>query len=159
MMSTNWDHFLGRLGEYPEGTHRILPPCPNERIQAVQNQFGPMPNDLLDMLRHFNGAKLFIKTGPLVSVFGITTVPSLSPLVWAPEWHIDRFTARWRSSGHSHDEWPIAMMNYGVLIVLGSQGMTKEWDTGQRSWGGKELGLNERITELLREGELYLSES
>jgi hypothetical protein len=159
-MNIDWQDFLRRLrSAYTPGTHRILPPCPLDRIEAVQAEFGALPEDLARMLRHFNGAELFIKTMPLISVFGISTVPSLSPEEWAPEWYIEKFTPKWRSGGHRNDQWPIAMKNYGVLILIDSRGMTKEWATGQRSWEGKELGLNDRFMELLREGEIYVSES
>jgi hypothetical protein len=104
------------------------------------------------------GNTLFVKTVPLVSILGISSIPPVPPREWAPEWYIDRLTPKWRASGHSHKDWPIAIMNYGVVIVLDSGGVTREWDTGQRRWGTRKLTLGERMEDLLREGEVYLSE-
>lgn len=158
-MNVDWVDFLGRLRtRYPVEVHRILPPCDASRIQAVEAELGMLPKQLREMLRHFNGAELFVKTVPLVSILGISTILPVPPLEWAPEWYIDRLTPKWRASGQSHNDWPIAIMNYGVFIVLDSEGVTKEWDTGQRRWGRRKLTLAERMADLLREGDVYLSE-
>ena len=158
-MRIDWEMFLSRLEKYPVGTHRILPPCPEDRIQTVQAEYGQMPSELVSMLRHFNGAELFIKTGPLISIFRVSTIQPLPPLVWAPEWQIENFTSRWRSCGSGRNEWAIAMMNYGGLILLDSAGNTKEWDTAERNWIGQNLTLDDRIEDLLTQGDKYLAES
>src|SRR6266516_590339 len=90
-MNVDWQDVLRRLrSAYAPGTHRILPSCPLDRIEAVEAEFGALPKDLARMFRHFNGAELFIKTMPLICIFGISTVPSLSAGEWAPEWYIER---------------------------------------------------------------------
>jgi hypothetical protein len=158
-MSINWTDFLCRLKEYPKGTHRILPPCTEDRIQAIQAEFGPMPNELLSMLAHFNGAKLFKKTLPLISIFGISSLPPLSPLAWSPQWHIDKYTQEWRSTGRDRREWAIAINNYGVLSLLESNNMVKEWDTGRAAWTGEILNFTEWLAVLFEEGDKYLAET
>src|SRR6266446_1048383 len=158
-MRIDWASVIGRLRAYPAGTHRILPPCADRRLQEVQTKLGRMPTALVEMLRHFNCAELFIKTGPLVSIFGVSTIPPLSPHEWATDWYIDKFTPAWRASGLDSGGWPIAMMNYGGLILLDSNCTTKEWDTAQKAWSATELSFNAWVEALFREGEAYLAES
>jgi hypothetical protein len=98
-MALEWEDILRRLKSNPPGTNTLLPPCNEGRLREVQSELGKLPNELIDMRRHFNGANLFKKTGPLISVFGISTIPPLPPLEWADEWTIDKFTPRWRAGG------------------------------------------------------------
>ena len=51
-----------------------------------------------------------------------------------------------------------AMKKYGGMLLLELNGMTKEWDTSERRWLGRELSLQERIDELLIEGDNSLRE-
>src|SRR5580704_15904853 len=95
-MSVDWANVLARLNAYPAGTHKFLPPCPEEKIEAVQMDLGKMPEELASMLRHFSGAHLFDRTGPLISLFGITPASPLPPFEWAPDWCIDKYTPEWR---------------------------------------------------------------
>ncbi len=157
-MKTNWEQVLERLRAYPPQVHKMLPPCTEERIQAVQAQLGKMPDVVADMLRHFNGARLFIRTCPLVSLFGISTIPPRPILQWAADWYIDKFTTAWRSSHHRSNDWVIGMTNYGCLIVLDQDGSVKYWDTSQEIWDRNRWTFGEWLNELLREGHLYLSE-
>lgn len=75
----DWDAFVVRLRAYPFHFHRILPPCPGERIEAVEKEIGELPQTLWEMLKRFNGAELFIAGSPLVSFFRISTSPTLPP--------------------------------------------------------------------------------
>ena len=118
-----------------------------------------MPSDLLAMLRCFNGAKLFIKSGPLVSIFGVSSVPDMPPLGWAPDWNIDKFTPKWRSAGSGRDEFVIAMMNYGVLVLLDQNGNVKEWETSSCEWSKRILTFQQWMEWLLHEGAVYMSET
>lgn len=159
-MNADWKWFLNHLqNAYPTGIHRILPPCSPAEIAALESAHGRPPHELIEMLQHMNGAELFVKSMPLVTFFRASCIHPLTPSQWAQDWYIDKFTAAWRSKGRSQDEWPIAMTNYGVLIVLDTRGITKEWDTGQCTWGDKELTLQDRLEDLLREGDVYLSEA
>jgi hypothetical protein len=94
-MKVNWVSVLDRLRIYPPGAHKFLPSCPMERIDAVQTDLGGIPEDIVAMLKHFNGAKLFVNSGPLVRMFGISTLPPLPPLEWAPDWCIDKLCPRY----------------------------------------------------------------
>jgi hypothetical protein len=157
-MKIDWQHVLIRLDAYGSGVHRILPPCPEDRLEAVQTQFGKMPGELIEMLQFFNGGRLFINAMQLVSLFGISTIPPLPPFEWAPDWYIDKVTPAWRSSGSRENEWAIAMMNYGGLIILADDGTTKEWDTSQRTWTPGAWQFDEWMEKLLREGDAYMRE-
>jgi hypothetical protein len=157
-MNVDWGDVLARLRSYPAPIHNILPPCPDERIKAVEKQLGALPQPLADMLAHFNGAELFINGMPLVTIFGISRIPPLPPLEWAPDWYIDKFTAICRSVRDQQDDWAIAMMNYGGLILLDAEGTTEEWDTAQNMWGPREWTLAEWIEEILCEGDAFLKD-
>jgi hypothetical protein len=159
-MMFNWEVFLSRLQAYPSHFHRILPPCPGERIDAVERELGNLPLTLKAMLSHLNGAQLFLKAGPSFSLFGISTVPPLPPFEWAVDWYIDRFTPRWRAAGSGRqNDWAIAMTNYGGLILLDRDETVKEWDTGQSCWLAKNLLLEEWIEKVIREGEVIMAEA
>jgi hypothetical protein len=157
-MRIDWEMFLSRLEKYPVGTHEILPACPKDRIQAIQVEYGQMPSELVSMLRHFNGAQLFNKTCHMISIFPVSTIPPLPPLRWSPAWQIENYTSRWRSCGSGRNEWAIAMMNYGGLILLDPAGNTKEWDTAEGNWIGRNLTLYDWIEDLFTQGDKYLAE-
>lgn len=154
------DALLVRLRAYPSHFHRILPPCPGERIEAVEKELGKLPTTLNEMLRRFNGAELFISGGPFVSFFRISAIPPLPPLEWAPEWCVDTFTRKWRAAGANRQgDWAVAMTNYGGLVLLGADETIKEWDTGQSVWLSKNLPLGEWIETVFSEGETIMAES
>jgi hypothetical protein len=158
-MMFDWDAFLVRLRAHSFHFHRFLPPCPGERIEAVETEFGKLPPTLAEMLKRFNGAELFIAGIPLVSFFRISTIPPLPPLEWAPEWCIDNFTAQWRSAGSNRqDDWAIAMTNYGGLILLDADGTVKEWDTGESRWLFKNVPLQEWMERMMSEGDAIMAE-
>ena len=155
-MSVNWDSVLARLQSYPEHVHVTLPPCPYERIMAVEKQLGALPDSTRDMLGHFNGAELFNRTGPLVTMFGISLVPALPAFEWAPDWYIDKFTEIWRSGRNEGDDWALAMMNYGGVVLLDATGTTKEWDSATKMWSPERKSLDEWIEDIFREGDAFL---
>jgi hypothetical protein len=155
----DWDAFLVRLGAYPTGLHGVLPPCPDERIEAVEKEIGTLPTTLKEMLRRFNGAELFRCPDPFVSLFRISSIPPLPPLEWAPEWCVDTFTRRWRAAGCDRQEdWAIAMTNYGGLVLLCASGTVKEWDTGESRWLVRDMDLREWLDKIVSEGEIIMAE-
>jgi hypothetical protein len=158
-MMFDWGAFLVRLQAYPAHFHRVLPPCPSERIEAVEKELGELPSTLTAMLRCFNGARLFLSAGPSFSLFGISTDPSPSPLEWTPDWWIDKYTPRWRTAGTNREvDWAIAMTNYGGLILLNDNETINEWDTGQSTWLSKDLPLEAWIENLISEGEVIMAD-
>lgn len=157
-MSIDWEHVVARLRSYSANINQLLPPCPEDRIRAVQAELGEIPRVLVNMLSHFNGGELFVDHGPLISIFGISTIPPLPPLEWAPDWYIDKFTPSWRSSSNRRGDWVIAMWNYGGLVVLDECGLTKEWDTAVGNWGERTLPLDEWVEDVFREGNAFLEE-
>jgi hypothetical protein len=83
----------------------------------------------------------------------------LPPLEWAVDWYIDKFTPNWRAAGNNRqDQWAVAMMSYGELIVLNGQGTVRMWDRSQQAWSPGTSSFAQWIEELLREGEAYLKE-
>lgn len=157
-MNPDWEHFLYRLRAYPNGTHRLLPPCPEKDLELIQEQLGKLPSVLIAMLRHFNGARLFDINGPLFSLFGVSTAPPLPPLQWAPEWYIDKFTPAWRKSHQRPHDWVIAITNYGGLIILNHMQMIQEWDTAQSTWARQDIQFSDWINEIFDEGDTCLRE-
>jgi hypothetical protein len=118
------------------------------------------------MLRHFNGAGLFAAgTGPSVSIFGISPIPSVPPLEWAKDWFIDMFTPRWRAGRclpgeDRQNDWAIGMQNYGGLIIANVDGRVREWDTAQRMWDPRTFDdFDEWMEVFLREGDEFLREA
>jgi hypothetical protein len=159
-MNPDWQQVLRRLRDYPPSIHKLLPPCPQERLQIVQTALGKMPDALADMLEHFNGAELFQRNGPLVTLFGISTVPQLSAIEWAADWYVDRFTPEWRAAGlNGQADWAVGMMNYGGLILLHEDGLIKEWDTSEGIWLVKQLPFREWIEKVMKEGELIIADA
>jgi hypothetical protein len=159
-MTFDWDTFLARLKSYPSNAHRLLPPCPGKRIAAVESELGELPKSLKEMLNHVNGAKLFIRAGPMVSVFGISVVPPLPPMEWASDWWIDKFTPWWRDaeSGRQND-WVIAMMNYGGLILIDANNKVSEWDTSEGRWLKENVPFADWMKQIIAEGESFLTAS
>ena len=157
-MKMDWENVVRRLQTFPSGTHQILSPCNDERIMTIERQLGELPVVLREMVRNFNGAELFINAIPLITLFGISPETPASSLEWSPDWYIDKYTAKWRSAGDRLGDWAIAMTNYGGLIVLDSNGNTREWDTDQNGWIPSVSHLDARIEEVLSQGDAYMQE-
>lgn len=169
-MQSTWNAIVRRLDSYPSRIHRLLPPCSEERLREVQSKLGKLPKGVIEMLRQFNGAELFMKHGPMITVFGISTLPALPPLEWAEDWYIDIFTPWWRAFGERQppqrpvgedrqNDWAVAMMNYGGLIIVGGDGRVREWDTAQRMWDPRSFNdFEEWVEDILREGDAFLKE-
>jgi hypothetical protein len=158
-MNPDWNSVVRRLRSYSKKVHRLLPPCPEERLQTVQADLGYMPVALVEMLRHFNGAKLFNRCGPLVSIFGISTIPLLPALEWCPDWTIDKFTPTWRCAAPRREgHWAIAMLNYGGLIILHDDGSVKQWDTSRGIWEESGWNFDQWVQDILREGDAFMKE-
>src|SRR5262249_572409 len=136
--------------------HQFLAPCPRDRITAAETKLGTMPEVLRDMLQHFNGAELFVATGPLLTLFGVTTVP---PREWGGDWYIDKFTPSWRASGADlDDDWAIGMMNYGGLILFNQSCGISEWDIGEGRWLLENTSLDDWIEKVIVDGETMMEE-
>ncbi len=153
-MNPHWLKVINRLQTYPQDTHRLLPPCSRERLQAVETVLGKLTEALQDMLMHFNGAELFTRDGPLATLFGISTIPPMPSLEWAPDWYIDKFTPEWRVLGPGRNrEWVVGMTNYGGLILLNDEGTISEWDTSEFTWLLQGMPFGQWIESILDEGE------
>jgi len=158
-MSFDWDTLADRLRTYPPSYHQFLAPCPHHRITAVEEEIGHMPVVLRQMLEHFNGAKLFIATGPMLRVFGLSTIPPLPPLEWGEDWYIDKFTPKWRASGPNRNgDWAIGMTNYGGLLLFSESRGIKEWDTGESRWLFADMPFDEWIEKVIKDGEVMMAE-
>jgi hypothetical protein len=158
-MTFNWDAFLSRLRGYPPGYHRFLAPCSRQRIKAVEGEIGPLPVVLSEMVERFNGAELFIASGPMLTVFGLSTVPPPPPLDWAEGWYIDGFTPKWRASGQNrNDDWALGMTSYGGLILYNEHKGVKEWDTGANKYNFENMSLDDWLEKVLGDGEVMMAE-
>jgi hypothetical protein len=160
-MTINWADVLHKLESYAPGVHRIRPPCARSRIAATERHLGKLPSELLSMLEHFNGARLFDKGhGASAALFGISEDPPLDPFDWAEDWWVDKFTPLWRGAvgPNRQNDWAIAMMNYGELILLNGQGTIRKWDTSQQQWDPGSLSFEQWLEDQLREGEAFMNE-
>ena len=156
-MNMNWGNFLIAAGEF---RHQVFPSCPDSRIQDVQASLGLMPKVLIDMLKTFNGGKFYIDRIPLITIFGISPLSPEAASDPGTEWHIDQFAPKWRiSAGGREKDWPIAMTNYGGLIILQENERVREWDTGQGKWSSESTRLEDWINRALSEGKLYMADS
>ncbi|WP_144973534.1 hypothetical protein [Bremerella volcania] len=109
------------------------------------------------MVDRFSGAELFVD---FATIFRLTDDPPLPPLEWAVEWCIDAMTTKWRVAGTGREQdWALAMTNYGGLILLDSQGLVKEWDTGQATWLNKDISLQDWLDGIMTEGESLMEDS
>jgi len=154
-MRFDWGALIDRLRECRY--HQFLAPSPRDRIAAVEEKVGAMPALLREMLEHFNGAELFIGGLPLLTLFRISTVPSLPSLEWSEEWYIDKLTPKWRASGpNRNDDWAIGMTNYGGLILFNESRGISEWDTGESRWLIREMPFNEWIEKIMKDGEVMM---
>jgi hypothetical protein len=119
-----------------------------------------MPATLKDMLQHFNGAELFIGGLPMLTIFGVTTIPSLPPLEWAEDWYIDKLTPNWRMSGSNRDkDWAIGMTNYGGLILFNESHGISEWDGGESRLVFKSMVLDDWVEKVIADGETMMAET
>src|SRR5262245_226413 len=110
-MIQNWATAMQKLQAYPPGVHRFRPPCKQSRIDATERQLGTLHGAMLEMLAHFNGARVFDPGagGEMIKVFGISEKPPLPKFEWAPVWNIDKYTPQWRAAGANRkNDWPIA---------------------------------------------------
>jgi hypothetical protein len=157
-MTPDWKVFLDCLRTYSQDLHSVLPPCSEERLETVQIELGKMPESLIEMLRQFNGARLFNVSGPLYTIFGLSASPPVPSMESAPDWYIDKFTCAWRESHDRTQEWAIGITNYGGLILLDDNGLIREWDTSQNTWGQQDVIFEDWISAILIEGDICLSE-
>jgi hypothetical protein len=160
-MNVDWENIQNRLRSYPYGVHEIRCPCSQERLKATQLYLGNLPESIIEMVRHFNGARLFIAKnggGEMLTVFGISDDPPLSSVEWASDWYIDKFTPRWRAAGSGRNsQFAIGMTNYGGVILY-ENGVISEWDTAERHWAQPKYSLGEWFERILTEGDTYLRE-
>lgn len=157
-MHSAWIDFIGQLKEYPDGVHRLCDACSEERILAVEREFGSLPKLLAEMVRTFNGGELFLNVIPMVTLFGISpplTCPNIDSL---SDWYIDKYTWTWRAKSPFSDLWAFAMTNYGGLMLMSSTETVKEWDTNTSGWIGPELSFTVWIQKVIEEGDKYLTD-
>jgi hypothetical protein len=161
-MRFDWGALVDRLRKYPRGHHQFLAPCPHDGIAAVEKTFGAMPAIIRGMLEHFNGAELIIGglgAGPMLTLFRISTTPSLPSLKWGDDWYIDNLTPKWRERGpNRNNDWAIGMTNYGGLILFSESRGIKEWDTGETRWLLEDIPFGDWIEKVISEGEVMMVE-
>ncbi|MEK7802655.1 MAG: SMI1/KNR4 family protein, partial [Pseudomonadota bacterium] len=133
-MAVEWVKILSSLRQYPTKAHRILGPCSEDRIATVEKELGTIPVPIKEMLRHFNGAHLFVDASPFISILGITPVPPLPELEWAPDWHLEVFTPYWRKTRNRPLDWIIAIGGFGELMIYEENGEIIEWDSDSGQW-------------------------
>jgi hypothetical protein len=155
----DWDALIVRLDEYPSGMHRLLPPCTNKRIQAVEQQLGRFPQVLVEMLQRFNGGKLFGCPNAHTRLFGISTDLPLPPMEWAEDYYIDKLTPKWRAARPDRRcDWAIGVTGFGGLILLSDDEKVSEWDTLDAVWLQNDIPFTDWLRNEMREGDITLAE-
>jgi len=149
-MEMNWQWFVGELREYPAGIHQLRPPCDNESLERLRCALGEPPSVVRGMLETFDGAKLFNRCGPMLTIFGVSAQIDRDPLEFAPDWYIDKYTPAWRSSIGS-EGWVLGMMSYGGLVVLDNE-VVREWDIVHHEWISDELTVRAWAERILHDG-------
>lgn len=156
---SSWDDFLLELKKHPGHTYSLLDRSSESRISEAERDMGKLPSPVRGMLEHFNGAELFISSGPSLTLFGLSTSPLPSEFEWAPTWYIDFMTPEWRANGERADQWAIGMTNYGGLLIVDAGGEFGEWDTNEGSWISRKVPFEMWLRATLRDGEVFLSEA
>jgi len=118
-------------------------------------RLGKMPGDLIEMLKRFNGGRLFGDTVPLFNIFGLSLPSSRADL----DWFIDRYTPAWRRSAMGQPtDWVIGITNYGGLMILGDDLHVSEWDKSQSEWINDRHPFEVWVERVMEEGAAYLAE-
>jgi hypothetical protein len=156
-MIPNWTAFQERLETFPQGSHMTRPPISVKRLNEVQKRFENLPGPLLAMVKHFNGAELFARGMPMLTLFGLTEDPPLDEMEWAEDWYIDVFTPKWRGAEEDREsQFVFGMTNYGGVIIYDEE-IVKEWDTAQRTWL-PEYEFEDWLEKVLQDGDTMLRE-
>jgi hypothetical protein len=149
----NWQTFVDTLKNQPVGHHRLRPPGSAERVIEVVSELGEMPQDLVSILGHFNGAELFIRAIPLVTLFGLSSAETPA----RNDWFVDRFTRNWREKLQRPTDWIIGVTNYGGVLALVDDAHLREWDSSQQSWTTSPINLESWLVTLLDQGAEYMN--
>jgi hypothetical protein len=150
----NWTLFTNTLQETDGTRHRLMPPCPEERIEWLEQRWGSLDPTLRSMLLLFNGAELFIDAVPMVTVLGISTEPPQPPLVWPKECCMDYWLDSRPYSGKPG--WPIARTNYDSLWIFDGQ-KVQEW-YAEGDGMGQALIFSAWAEQVIEDGKKYLTE-
>lgn len=148
----DWERVMERLRSYSPGVNVLRDGCNADRIAQISSELGSVPPQLRELLRHFNGAELFVDAIPLVTLLGI---PLASDRGGAGRF-IDHYTQSWRREYQRPHDWVIGIKNYGALIVLSDDGLVREWEPTSRAWGNGPWRFEEWIETLLVDGDAYL---
>jgi hypothetical protein len=132
-----------------------MPPCPAERIQWLDIQWGCLPQTLRSMLGLFNGAELFIEAVPMITIFGVTTDPPQPALMWPKECCMDLWLDAWRGAGN--EGWPTARTNYGSFWIFNGADL-REWDPSLGRWLGGACNVSTWGERVIEDGKRYLVE-
>jgi hypothetical protein len=148
------DDFVQHLHSYPETYHALIRPANQEDVSTLEHELGTLPPSLRRWLEHHNGGELYLRSGPLLTLFGVSDSDSFAP---SYGWSIRTFTKEWRQRMPRATEWVIGIRNDGRLILLGGDGYVKEWDTNLKKWSGHPMPLSDWLTFVAKEGQEYLA--
>jgi len=95
----DWHAFVKSLQRQRSEVHRFLPPCTEEQVANIKCTCGALPPSLLEMLRVFGGAELFIEGIPLLTIFGAPHPLGSSAVDWPPTCWLAVQVKSWTSSG------------------------------------------------------------
>jgi hypothetical protein len=153
----DWDKFLNELKSFPSNVYNLRPPCSLSRLGEAELHFGNFPIDLSEMLKHFNGGELFIRTGPLITLFGLFQHSEKTEFAWY-DWYIDIWTPKWRLEMKRPEDWVIGMTNYGGVVILNNELLIGEWDSNEHQFMDKWFTYIEWIEKILSDGIEYLNQ-
>jgi hypothetical protein len=141
----------------------LLPPCPDERIEAVERALGDIPPVVKDMLGRFNGGTLFKTTPLVVRLLGVSPASPYPPEQWPAELCIDHYTAKWRANivERRHD-WVIAVTRLGgadqsaLGIICDADGFIHKRNLVDDKWVERYVPFREWMGEVVTHGDALL---
>jgi hypothetical protein len=148
------DDFVQYLHSCRSTHHVLSEPAREDDISALEQQLGPLPAPLRHWLSHHNGSKLFIRSGALLTLFGLSDADGFAP---SYGWSIHTFTQHWRQVMNRPAEWVFGIRNDGRLLLLDSTENVKEWDTNLKKWSGNPMPLSDWLAIVSQEGQEYLA--
>lgn len=152
-MAFDWSEVLDKLRQHPPSYHELFSAANSDEIADVEKKLGVMPADVKSVIGQTNGAELFIKGGPLLTLLPIKMNEKLARVDWSNIWCIDNYTTLWRQAGEKRNkDWVFAVTSYGGLILQERPDEISEWDTADTGWIQRHVPVSEWIEKVLADG-------
>jgi len=153
----SWHEFMIRL-KACDCTHNFMSPISEYILLHKINEFYSQNSSLREMYNLFNGAELFLTSGPFITLFPFCNSGEHDPLTWAQEWYNETYSKKWRTTPPSlENDYVIGTTNYDGLIVFNDDHIS-EWDVSQNAWLYRNLTLFDWSQRVISDGILNVLE-